>query len=122
MLISINKHYAITIFIIFLYFSIPTFAESNYITVTGGGKIYYEEKGKGEPLIFLHGHSLDCTMWDKQFKYFSNHYHAIRLDFRGYGQTSKQIEGFQFCHADDVITLMDSLGIHRAHIVGLSMG
>ena len=122
MLISINKHYAITIFIIFLYFSIPVFAEGNYITVTGGGKIYYEERGKGEPLIFLHGHSLDCTMWDKQFKYFSNHYHAIRLDFRGYGQSSKQIEGFQFCHADDVITLMDSLGIHRAHIVGLSMG
>ena len=53
MLISINKHYAITIFIIFLYFSIPTLAEGNYITLTGGGKIYYEEKGKGEPLTLF---------------------------------------------------------------------
>ena len=94
----------------------------NYVKVTGGGHICYEEKGKGTPLILLHGHSLDMRMWDGQFDEFAKHYRTIRLDFRGYGKSSEQIEGFQFTHVDDLITLMDSLRIARANIVGLSMG
>lgn len=94
----------------------------SYIEVTAGGYVYYEEKGYGEPLIFLHGHSLDTRMWSKQIEYFSRFYRTISLDFRGYGRSSQQIENFQFCHVDDLITLMDSLKIDKAHIVGLSMG
>lgn len=92
------------------------------IPVSGNAFIYYEECGKGEPLILLHGHSLDCRMWDGQFKAFAKKYRTIRMDFRGYGKSSKQTETFQFTHADDVITLMDSLKIAKADVVGLSMG
>ena len=41
---------------------------------------------------------------------------------RGYGRSSHQKEGVQFTHVDDIITVMDSLHVDRAHIVGLSMG
>jgi pimeloyl-ACP methyl ester carboxylesterase len=61
-------------------------------------------------------------MWNLQWKAFSKNYRAIRMDFRGYGKSSEQTETFQFTHVDDVITLMDSLQINRAHIIGLSMG
>ena len=93
-----------------------------YIPTSGDGQIYYEEKGKGEPLILLHGHSLDTRMWDLQFDEFAKHYRTIRFDFRGYGKSSKQSETFQFTHLDDLLTLMDSLHIDKAHVVGLSMG
>lgn len=96
--------------------------QDGFIPVSGDGRIYFEEKGEGEPLILLHGHSLDTRMWDLQFDVFARHYRTIRLDFRGYGRSSKQSETFQFTHLDDLLTLMDSLHIEKAHIVGLSMG
>lgn len=87
-----------------------------------GGRLYYEERGQGEPLILLHGHSLDRRMWDEQFKVFSKDFRTIRMDFRGYGQSSPQSESEQFTHVDDVLVMIDSLHISQAHVVGLSMG
>lgn len=93
-----------------------------YVAVSGGGRMYYEQRGSGEPLLLLHGHSLDRRMWDQQFKPFARHYRVIRPDFRGYGKSSPQREDLAMTHADDVITLLDSLHISQAHVVGLSMG
>ena len=95
---------------------------SGYIPVSGGGSIYYEEAGSGEPLFLLHGHTLDRRMWDPQFETFSRKYRTIRIDFRGYGRSSRQADGLHFMHLDDLLTVMDSLHIERAHVVGLSMG
>ena len=95
---------------------------SGFVPVKGGGRVYYEERGKGEPLLLLHGHSLDTRMWDEQFRPFARHYRTIRMDFRGYGRSSEQREDLQMTHMDDVLTLMDSLHIGKAHVVGLSMG
>lgn len=89
---------------------------------TGEANLYYEELGEGEPVIFLHGHSLDHRMWDKQFEQFAKSYRTIRFDFRGYGYSSSQREGEQFTHIEDLIELMDILKIEKAHIVGLSLG
>ena len=93
-----------------------------YIPTSGGAKLYYEMSGKGDPIILLHGHSLDTRMWDSQFKAFARHHRVVRFDFRGYGKSSPQTETFQFTHMQDLLTVMDSLHIDRAHIVGLSMG
>lgn len=95
---------------------------SGLIPVSGKGTIYYEERGKDSPIILLHGHSLDTRMWNEQFSIFAQSHRVIRLDFRGYGKSSDQSEDFQHTHVDDVLTVMDSLGIEKAHIVGLSMG
>lgn len=96
--------------------------QSEFVGVSGGGQLYYEERGKGEPMLLLHGHSLDCRMWDAQWKPLSKHYRVVRLDFRGYGRSSEQHEDLPMTHVDDVLTLMDSLHIQKAHVVGLSMG
>ena len=86
------------------------------------GRLYYEERGAGEPLIFIHGHSLDCRMWREQVRSFASHYRVIVYDARGYGRSSKQREDLLFTHCDDLVALMDALGIDKAHVVGLSMG
>lgn len=104
--------------------------ESNYpkelrramIGVAHNTELYYEEMGRGEPVIFIHGHSLDHKMWNEQFFEFAKNYRAIRYDIRGYGYSSSQKEGVQFTHVEDLVALMDSLKIDKAHIVGLSLG
>lgn len=102
--------------------SIPLAIRHATITISAGGRMYYEEVGEGEPLIFLHGHSLDHRMWADQVELLKDSFHIINPDLRGYGQSSDPNEGYQFTHMDDIITLMDSLHIEKAHVVGLSMG
>jgi len=88
----------------------------------GDAKLYYEEQGKGEPLILVHGHSLDHTMWNEQFHEFAKTHRVIRYDLRGYGRSSMPSEDKQFLHAEDLNALMQKLGIQKAHLVGLSLG
>lgn len=97
--------------------------ESGYIPVSNDGQIYYEAVGEGTPVILLHGHTLDLRMWDPQMKpLLDAGYRVIRPEMRGYGHSSKQKPGQQFTHLDDMMTVMDSLHIAKAHVVGLSMG
>ena len=97
--------------------------ESGYIPVSDGAQIYYEAVGEGTPVILLHGHTLDLRMWDPQVKpLLEAGYRVIRPEMRGYGHSSKQQPGQQFTHLDDMMTVMDSLHISKAHVVGLSMG
>lgn len=96
-------------------------SKRGYIPVREG-RLYYEEQGSGEPLVFVHGHSLDRRMWREQVARFADRYRVIVYDARGYGRSSAQREGFLFTHADDLVALLDGLGIERAHVVGLSMG
>jgi len=98
-----------------------TDVKKGFIPVTDG-KLYYEELGKGEPLILIHGHSLDNTMWDKQFREFAKKYRVFRYDARGYGQSTMPDENKEFMQVEDLIQLMDYLKIPKAHMVGLSMG
>ena len=93
-----------------------------YIAVDEGGRLFYEEKGKGQPVIFIHGHSFDHYQWNPQFESLSLRFRVIRYDVRGYGRSSMPVEFSNTMHARDVIQLMDKLKIKKAHIVGLSMG
>lgn len=92
-----------------------------FVTI-GSTKLYYEELGKGEPLIFIHGHSFDHSEWDPQFFEFAKKYRVIRYDCRGYGYSDMPKEGVAFLHAEDLLKAIDYLKIKKAHLVGLSMG
>jgi len=116
---SINKF--LLAGILFMTSIISSYSQST-ITFSGGGKMYYEEVGEGEPIIFLHGHTLDRRMWEKQVELLKDSFHIINPDLRGYGKSSDPEEGYSFTHMDDVLALMDSLHIEKAHVVGLSMG
>ncbi|WP_114778477.1 alpha/beta fold hydrolase [Botryobacter ruber] len=94
---------------------------SGWVSV-GDAKLYYEEAGQGEPLILLHGHSLNRTMWDKQFFELAKNYRVIRYDMRGYGWSDDPVEDVPFTHAGDLTRLMQHHKIEKAHLVGLSLG
>ncbi len=94
--------------------------ESQGFAEISGAKIYYESKGEGVPLIFIHGGLSDHRAWDDQFDYFAAHFRAIRYDGRGFGQSETPKEPF-FAH-QDLSVLLDLWQVETANILGLSMG
>jgi len=85
-----------------------------------GSQLYYEISGKGEPIIFIHGFSLDHRMWRNQVVEFSKNFQTLRYDMRGFGKSS--IPDGNYSHHHDLARLMESLNLQTAHIVGLSLG
>ncbi|MRV71592.1 alpha/beta fold hydrolase [Duganella sp. FT92W] len=86
------------------------------------GQLYYEESGKGQAVILLHGHSFDRRQWGPQVAVLEKQYRVIRYDLRGYGRSPMPQEDTAFLHAEDLRALMDALDVHQAHLVGLSLG
>lgn len=85
--------------------------------------LYYQERGKGEPFILLHGNGEDGTYFDGQLKFFSDRYRMIAVDTRGHGKSPRGTAPFtmeQF--AKDLNELMIALEIQKAIILGFSDG
>jgi 3-oxoadipate enol-lactonase len=86
-------------------------------------RLYYEGAGEGEPLVFLHGFTLDRRMWRPQVEFFQNHYHVITPDARGHGLSDAPLSGYSRAdRVNDLAGLVDNLEIESFHLVGLSMG
>ena len=90
-------------------------------------KIHYEVRGKGEPVILVHGLGSSARMnWEMPgaMAELAKHYQVIAFDNRGHGQSAKpQAEdqyGLQM--VEDVVRLMDRLNLPKAHVVGYSLG
>lgn len=88
-----------------------------------GVRLYYEVAGRGHALVFIHGHSLDCRMWDDQVGPVAQSYAVVRYDVRGHGKSAAPPTGYSLSHyARELRLLLDHLGIRRPSVVGLSMG
>ena len=88
-----------------------------------GNQLYYEEKGSGEPFIFLHGNGEDSSYFRAQIDYFSGSYRVIALDTRGHGRSPRGSAPFtieQF--ACDLHDFMVEHRISGAVILGFSDG
>src|SRR5476651_1013137 len=89
-----------------------------------GIELCYQTAENGTPIILVHGHPFDHTMWDPQISAFSKDYQVIAPDLRGYGKSSlpgpanTRFEDY----AADMLSLADYLGVDSFHLVGLSMG
>ena len=97
----------------------PPPLKTGYVPV-GRYSLYYEETGKGEPLILIHGGLLDRRMWDGQFELFSRWSRVIRYDNRNHGLSRGLPDSFSY--HEDLNRIMEALGIQRARLVGLSLG
>jgi len=85
--------------------------------------LYYEVHGSGYPLILIRGLASNADHWYCQTPAFSSHYSVVVFDNRGIGRSDISDAPFTTSTmADDTVGLMDSLGIRRAHILGISMG
>ena len=90
-----------------------------------GQNLYYEDTGgSGPAIIFSHGLMMDHEMFAPQVEALSGHYRCITWDERGHGQTAGEtLAPFSYYDsADDLVALLDYLGIREAVLVGMSQG
>jgi pimeloyl-ACP methyl ester carboxylesterase len=91
-------------------------------------ELAYVDRGKGIPVLLVHGFPLDHTMWNAQIEALADSCRVIAPDLRGFGQSSlgdadPKVGISMERYADDLIKLLDSLAIHELIVLaGFSMG
>ena len=87
-------------------------------------EIYYEDHGTGQPVVLIHGYPLDGSSWEKQTAALLDAgYRVITYDRRGFGKSSKPTAGYDYdTFASDLNTLLETIDVNDAVLVGFSMG
>ncbi len=90
-----------------------------------GVDIHYVERGRGEPLILLHGGQGDYRSWGPQMEAFSRRYRVISYSRRyNYPNDNPLTAGYRtaYSDADDLAAFIRHLKLRRVHLVGTSAG
>src|SRR4051795_6879496 len=89
-----------------------------------GQQLYYEIHGDGPPLVLVMGIGYDSSLWTlAQVPALSARFQVILMDNRDAGRSSAACGPYTIADmADDLVGLLDTLGIQRTHVLGLSMG
>lgn len=97
--------------------------QSGYELVNGLS-MYYEIYGKGDPLVLIHGGgSTIQTSFEKIIPTLASNRRLIAVELQAHGRTSDRDADLSFEQdADDVVTLLLSLGIEKADFLGFSNG
>ena len=94
--------------------------------VCNGVQISYDDNGMktpNPPVVFLHAHGLNRSMWDRQKLALRGEYRVVTYDLRGHGRSEKPSTGYgRDVEVADLAALLEHVGIPKAHLVGLSRG
>jgi pimeloyl-ACP methyl ester carboxylesterase len=96
-----------------------------YASARDGTKLYYEETGRGTPIVFVHEFSGDHRSWEPQMRHFARRYRCIAFNARGYPPSDVPKARAKYSQPiviNDIADLMRHLKLRKAHIVGCSMG
>src|ERR1700733_13309464 len=93
--------------------------------LVNGVSLYYEEVGRGTPMVFVHEFAGEIASWRPQIGFFGRRYRTIAFNARGYPPSDVPEDPALYSQAqaaEDIRAVLDHLQIEKAHIVGLSMG
>ena len=90
----------------------------------GDVTLYYEDEGSGEPVLLIHGHTMDRRIWDPVMPDLrATDLRVLRPDLRGHGLSTRPDCGYHLSHhASDMAAVLDNAGIDSATVVGYSVG
>jgi 3-oxoadipate enol-lactonase len=96
-----------------------------YATTPDNVRLYYEEVGKGTPILFVHEFASDHRGWEPQLREFGKRHRCIAYAARGYTPSDVPADpgAYSYSHVmRDAVAVLDHLKIDSAHLIGLSMG
>ncbi|PSQ90991.1 MAG: 3-oxoadipate enol-lactone hydrolase [Bacteroidetes bacterium QH_2_63_10] len=86
-------------------------------------RLYWNERGAGTPLLFIHGLGSSSRDWTAQLDHFTDRYRVLRIDLRGHGRSERGDGPYSIAQfARDVAVVLREQAAVPAHVVGLSMG
>ncbi len=88
-------------------------------------EVAYTEDGPADAPVVVLSNSLGATrgMWDPQVPALAERYRVVSYDTRGHGDSPSPAGPYTLDDlVDDVVALLDRLGVRRAHVAGLSLG
>ena len=95
----------------------------HHTAFANGQRIHYVREGEGPPVVLLHGWPQTWYMWRKIIPALADHYTVLAPDLRGFGQSSKPLDGYdKRTVAVDIRELVRGLGFERVALVGHDMG
>jgi non-heme chloroperoxidase len=101
-------------------------AMNNMINTKDGVSLYYKDWGpKDGPVVTLsHGWPLSADSWEDQAFFLANHgFRVIAHDRRGHGRSTQPWDGNDMDHyADDLATVVETLGLRNMSMFGFSTG
>ncbi|WP_049942009.1 alpha/beta fold hydrolase [Haloterrigena turkmenica] len=88
-----------------------------------GADLYYEDRGEGQPIVFLHGVLHSLRFFEPQLAGLSDEYRAVAVDFRGHGRSEKTELGHTVAqYARDIHTFVEQRDLDDVVLVGWSLG
>jgi 3-oxoadipate enol-lactonase len=86
-------------------------------------KLYWDEQGKGEPLLLIMGLGYPSALWHRSRPVLSQHFRTIAFDNRGVGLSDVPPGPYSIATmASDAAAILDAAGVYSAHVFGISMG
>ena len=99
--------------------AMPAAAQSIRKGKTASG-IAYDVQGSGPFLVLLTGSNLDRRMWNREAEWLSKQYTVVRYDLRAHGESDTATT--EFSHQNDLMSVLDTLKVEKATLIGLSAG
>ncbi|MGH3360741.1 MAG: alpha/beta fold hydrolase [Nocardioidaceae bacterium] len=96
-----------------------------YATADDGVRLYYEDTGRGTPILFLHEFAGDHRSWEAQVRHFARSYRCIVPAARGFPPSDVPADPAAYSQervVADAVAVMDAAGLDRTFVVGNSMG
>lgn len=103
------------------------FITTNSVSLSGSSEevnIFYQDIGRGRPVVLIHGWPLNYQMWEYQLNELPKHnIRVIAYDRRGFGLSSRPWEGYDYdTFAQDLNLVLEELNLTDVTLVGFSMG
>jgi pimeloyl-ACP methyl ester carboxylesterase len=95
------------------------------IAKANGVDLYWEETGRGAPLVWVHEYGGDLRSWEPQVRYFSRRYRVVTYNQRGYPPSGVPKDARDYSQdilVEDLHQLLKHLGLDSMHLGGCSMG
>lgn len=94
-----------------------------FVQVAEGVQLFYQDRGKGRPILFVPGWSMNGDVFDYQVMDLGDRYRCITVDMRGHGRSDKPFSRYDYDeYCNDLRTMIRVLGLSDVTLVGWSMG
>jgi 3-oxoadipate enol-lactonase len=90
---------------------------------TSAPRLFYQDRGKGEPLLLFTGFSISSAVFDPLADSYGQHFRCLTFDYRGTGRSARWSGLLSMAAlAADGLRVLDAVGVRSAHVYGVSMG